>query len=562
MEDLVNFSAKIKNFKCFGDSEQGFEQIKPINLIIGRNNSGKSSLSDLVKALAEKISDFPQSQWHNNCPPEIILESPLTESEVRRVFRQENDGGGIPGNHWEYGKVLVGIKMKWNLKNQFISIDDCPNLIAPLSDIPRRYRDILVEGKKHPLRGKTFKRLCAERNIFPEPDSQNLSVDEHGRGATNIIQNFINKANKPSELVEKTLLDELNHIFRPDGCFIDIVCQQIDSGAWEIYLEEESKGRVSLSNSGSGIQTIILVLIYLHLVPVTEKKNLSEFVFAFEELENNLHPGLLRRLLTYLHEKSQEEKCIFFLTTHSNVAIDFFGKNEDAQIIHVTHNSKNAICRTVKTYIENMGILDDLDVRASDLLQSNCVIWVEGPSDRIYINKWIDLWTGGKLREGTHYQCVFYGGRLLSHLNASDPDAPDSGIAILRVNRKAIILLDSDKRNQQTPLNLTKKRIIKEIEDNGGIAWVTKGKEIENYIPAEAVEKLLDIPSVPQVDQHEDFFNYLNLLNDKKGTKYPKRKTLLAESICQHLTKENINQVLDLGGEINLVCEKIRAWNP
>ena len=33
-------------------------------------------------------------------------------------------------------------------------------------------------------------------------------------------------------------------------------------------------------------------------------------------------------------------------------------------------------------------MLNDLDVRASDLLQSNGIIWVEGPSDRIYIKRW------------------------------------------------------------------------------------------------------------------------------------------------------------------------------
>lgn len=30
--------------------------------------------------------------------------------------------------------------------------------------------------------------------------------------------------------------------------------------------------------------------------------------------------------------------------------------------------------------------LDDLGVKASDLLQANGIIWVEGPSDRAYIH--------------------------------------------------------------------------------------------------------------------------------------------------------------------------------
>jgi hypothetical protein len=39
------------------------------------------------------------------------------------------------------------------------------------------------------------------------------------------------------------------------------------------------------------------------------------------------------------------------------------------------------LARRLVQHVENRGILDDLDVRASDLLQSNGVVWLEGPSE-------------------------------------------------------------------------------------------------------------------------------------------------------------------------------------
>ncbi len=45
----INYKIKIKNYKCFGEDVQGFDCICPINIIIGRNNSGKSSLIDLIQ---------------------------------------------------------------------------------------------------------------------------------------------------------------------------------------------------------------------------------------------------------------------------------------------------------------------------------------------------------------------------------------------------------------------------------------------------------------------------------------------------------------------------------
>ena len=152
---------------------------------------------------------------------------------------------------------------------------------------------------------------------------------------------------------------------------------------------------------------MLLVLIYLHLIPAVETKSLQEYLFGFEELENNLHPALQRRLLSYLRKTAVEKGCHFFLTTHSSVVIDLFASDDQAQILHVTHNGKQASVRTVKTYIENCGVLDDLDIRASDLLQANGIVWVEGPTDRLYFNHWVSEWTDGKLKEGTHYQCVF-----------------------------------------------------------------------------------------------------------------------------------------------------------
>src|SRR4029077_1139622 len=122
-----------------------------------------------------------------------------------------------------------------------------------------------------------------------------------------------------------------------------------------------------------------------------------------------------------------EFNFLTFLTTHSSAAIDMFAKDSDAQIIHVRHDGKAANATRAQTYVENAGVIDDLDIRASDLLQANSIIWVEGPSDRIYINRWILLWSDGQLKEGIHYQCMFYGGRLLAHLEACSPDDAQSG---------------------------------------------------------------------------------------------------------------------------------------
>ncbi len=46
---LDRHSFKVSNFKCFGDEANGFDGIKTVNVIIGRNNSGKSALLDIIE---------------------------------------------------------------------------------------------------------------------------------------------------------------------------------------------------------------------------------------------------------------------------------------------------------------------------------------------------------------------------------------------------------------------------------------------------------------------------------------------------------------------------------
>lgn len=556
--DLGRTSLKIKNYKSFGATEHGYEGIRPINLIIGRNNTGKSTLLDLVAYATEPTN--LRSLGHRREEPQVTVSDRLREDALRAIYQENTGGGSIGGNHWEYGRSWIGKPITWILepdnKLSFVATD------PPIRVPDHLTHHSLAEKNQNPFAAYIFKKLLADRDIIPEQEGLGETIDPNGSGATRTIHHFINRVGLPSELVEENLLDELNEIFEPDGTFTDIVVQQRNDERWELYLQEEEKGRVPLSHTGSGMKTVLLVLSFIRLIPHIENRPLTDYLFGFEELENNLHPALQRRLLLFLRKVAVEEGCRFFLTTHSNVAIDLFANDRASQIIHVTHNRQEASVRSVTTYVDNRGILDDLDVRASDLLQSNGVVWVEGPSDRLYFNRWMELYSDGKVREGAHYQCVFYGGRLLNRLSAKDPDVDeDEVVKILRVNRNALVLMDSDRQNKDQRLNKTKKRIISEIKKYGDLAWVTAGKEVENYIPHEALQALYPSANPPTPGQYEDFKAYLNGVKRNEGEEYSRNKILFAERVIPHISIESLSEVLDLETKISAAHSRILNWN-
>ncbi|WP_168210544.1 ATP-dependent nuclease [Persicimonas caeni] len=407
--------------------------------------------------------------------------------------------------------------------------------------------------------GHHFVRLTSERDVRPEPASGELDVDPNGRGATNLIRNYLTSAELPHDLVEESMLDGLNEIFESDAYFTRIMTKHDKNETWEVFLEEDGKPLVRLSDSGSGLKTVLLVLTFLYLVPHSKNpKEPDKYFFGFEELENNLHPALQRRLFRYLRNFADEHGSHFFLTTHSNVVIDMFSQDDDAQILHVQREDGQATVHQVSTYAQQRAILDDLAVRASDLLQSNCIVWLEGPSDRLYFNRWVELWTDGELREGSHYQCVFYGGSLLAHYTAEELGASvDDLVEVLRVNCHAILMADSDRSEAGSELKPRLARIAEEMDDTQMYCWVTAGREVENYIPVEATRALLDDEGFEPVGPFDSYPEQINAARGRKTFD----KVGHANAVKKHFTKAMLEETADLAERLEEVCEKIREWN-
>ncbi|MBK7094593.1 MAG: AAA family ATPase [Saprospiraceae bacterium] len=219
---ILNNKISIKNYKCFDSSGGGFEKILPINLIIGKNNSGKSSLIELIRFIVEKKKEIIEG-GRDNFKPEIIIEHKLTEQEISRVFPSNTNGGGIPGRtFFEYGKQFIGKTYTYKLEEQgkksFVQIN------AEFVNEARKLIDQLSGVIQEPLLGKIFCNIAAERDIVPEETNADIVLTPNGSGATNAIQQIINRTNRDSRLIENELLNELNSIINPDIVFYKNSC--------------------------------------------------------------------------------------------------------------------------------------------------------------------------------------------------------------------------------------------------------------------------------------------------------------------------------------------------
>ena len=544
---------KVRNYKCFINDFHGYDEIKGLNLIIGKNNSGKSSLMQIIESLVGK--PYNQVKMPSNATLQIV--STLTKSMLDHPFAKTRslrmDDKDV------YKKDLA----KFKDKSFIIELNGDGKNISYLFNFehPSHYKKDLItaaDTSQNPFQSKILRKVSSERNIVPEPLGTQAKLDSLGKGATNYIQVFQHFENQNRKVIDELFLNELNKIIRPDIEFIDILTRKkVNANIWEIYFENKENKLIALSQMGSGIKTVLLVLINLILVPIFEKKKSENIIYAFEELENNLHPSLQKRLFNYIIDFQKTTGAIFFLTTHSNVIIDMFSNNNDSQILHVINNTLSSKVITIKTNFDKYSIIEDLGNKASDILQSNGIIWVEGPSDRVYLNKWISL-IEPNLVDGVHYSILHYGGRLLSNLEAKTEHINQELIPILKINRNGFVLIDKDAKKPSDKLNATKTRINDEIPNS---CWITEGREIENYLTKNTINNWLENLKKKKFSiSLNKIGNVGDAIEKASAIKYNANKSKYSKQIINFITKEDLN-IYDLNERINFLVEKIKEWN-
>ena len=318
--------------------------------------------------------------------------------------------------------------------------------------------------------------------------------------------------------------------------------------------------QLPLESFGTGIHEIIILAIAVLSVENT--------VVCVEEPEIHLHPLLQRRFLDFLRKNTTNR---YILTTHSPALI---APAEDTNVIHLWLENGVTQSRSIETTSDSLRALHDLGAQASDLLQANSVIWVEGPSDRTYLNCWLELLHPKKYREGIDYTVMFYGGRLLSHLSMgrdrvaeTKEDEGAELIQLLKINQHSAILIDSDRRKAADVTNSTKERIKTECTASGVFCWITPGREIENCLPVAAIEAafgtLAGTPVSIKLKPYQDIEDALatSLKSVWKRAKYYEHaKAQRAHEISGHIKTDQLSrEVRDLvAGIVKVIEHKLR----
>ncbi len=296
------------------------------------------------------------------------------------------------------------------------------------------------------------------------------------------------------EKFRKTLIDELNTLLiEPEHTNRFESFEIKGTEKLDLYIKRlNDEAPIALQYMGTGIAELTILL-----ADLLQNKDTKQYFI--EEPECHLHPGLLRRFMARLPKLSDAQ---FLITTHSNAVLDSATEQDRIYRFGFSPGVGTSVQRC-SDIIEKSGILDALGVSGSSLLQTNCILWVEGPSDRIYLKLWLRHLRANQqpaLIEGSDFSFVYYGGKVLSHFAFSE-GGQDELVELIRICRYSAVIMDRDvdPGDPEEEVRHTKARIRDEAskDPEHRVAIFSEGREIENDVDPlifrKSIAKLLGI---------------------------------------------------------------------
>lgn len=556
----------IANFRSFDSEGILIENLSKLNIFIGKNNSGKSNILRFLNLCSKAREKGTEVTNSNN----------LLRTEFDKY---ENYFNGNKKNI----EITISISPEFFLKKltKYVCTDDLLTIKIDLFNGKLKEeckifgklntQELFSFAQDNKIRNsskdgilETLNKLLAERmmNYFFDLSSKMIFIP-------NFRKISEQKEDQESNIIDgKNIISEMFKMQHPIygqeenkkkffkikefvGDLLDDQNINIEIPHSKEYILVEMNGYSRpLESFGTGIHELVIMCSALALY--------EKHIVCIEEPEIHLHPYLQRKFINFLLHKTNNT---YFITTHSNVFLDF---NENTSIYHVTYNKLKTEVSLANTSEKCCTILDDLGYKASDLLQANGIIWVEGPSDRIFLKRWIELLNNDFI-EGIHYSIMFYGGKLLRHISMKASQfLTDEFIYLLRINKKAMIIIDRDGVSSDSQLNQTKKRINNETKK--GNCWFTRGREIENYLTKNTLIRWLNEkhPNMPKskikVQENENKKLQETITIDSKRIKYKEKKVEYSKEIIKHIDDKDLD-ILDLKYRLNFLIKNIEEWN-
>ncbi|MFN6526947.1 ATP-dependent nuclease [Nostoc sp. ChiSLP03a] len=338
---------KLSNLRGYENAE--IELSPSINLIVGENNSGKTTILRTLLLLQDRGS--------------ISIHDTRTKEDIGGVMLT------FKGDVYKYFDPVIAN-----------SIDN------------NTYLEITISNEGLSFNGNNFQQNCilnVEPRNFIYPFLSKRKVTEFNESinlhySNSVIGNFSNLYAKVDRITTDGLPAKNEYV---KACR-DIFGFQISSlpsnvGKKSVYIVDNFR-HIPLERMGEGIVNILGLILDLCMA--------EDQLFLIEEPENDIHPNALKKLLSFILEKSKTNQ--FVITTHSNIVLKYLGSEELSKIFKVNMEFVDKIPTSSITEVDNSPearreILEDLGYELFDFDVWDTWLILEESSAEVIIREFI-----------------------------------------------------------------------------------------------------------------------------------------------------------------------------
>lgn len=490
-------------------NDQSVLTLSKMNLFIGKNNSGKSRF----------LRYFADSDTNEMlCLHETDKIFNYTEQlkEYAELVPEGQIIGNIQGNSL---KALLS-KSNFLTSSDRSFIEKIPNALSQIKNSSYTHCSINRPQKlvslltKHFNEGKTglFEELSSKeinlnysiyipilrgmRPLLPKPQTpyidrtlkdyfgghiENANINQiiTGENLYSLLTEYL--LGLPEQRRKIRLYEELLSTYFFEGESITLIPKHNDD---VVNVKIGNEPQFPIFKLGDGLQQIIIITSAVYLT-----ENFSNIFI--EEPEICLHPGILRKLMMFMLNETDHQ---YFATTHSNHLLELADENDQTSI-HKINKISGGDCPKFKvtTIEKDKSLLLDLGVKSSSVYLTNCTIWVEGITDRLYIKSFMKKYISSleetnitqyrlvnKFFDNYHFSFVEYQGGNLAHWSFTDEDDTSQELQAISISTPIFLIADGDIKTKGNRAESLKKQ----LEDK---FYLLECKEIENLIPHEVL---------------------------------------------------------------------------
>lgn len=312
-------SLNIKNLKSYPSAELQFSP--SVNLLIGENNSGKTTIIRSLLNLQYRAFEKRDIRSQEISAMTLVQLTDVSKSDL--LLFQDPKQHRAP----EYSEE---IDVFWHMGVTPANTVVEENLFAPSGKVSW---NIKSKGKKKNVKANPVEKQFNEFPHFPDMEDRSnyifpflakrkteyydssINNQEYFRileGMRNIAAR-IHRLENPSHPRHDNFVSLCQEIL---GFKIGVVpIDQQNGNGYEPGMYVTSTSMIPIKSMGEGVVNILGFIVTL----LTEDNKL----ILVEELENDIHPTALKKLLSLIKEKSQNNQ--FVISTHSNIVLKYLG---------------------------------------------------------------------------------------------------------------------------------------------------------------------------------------------------------------------------------------------